>query len=152
MEVNMAEHIDVKTRFYRLFPSTGYLGYGYEDYAAEYGRSAFLVIDVYGLGFHPDDPVPAYSQDGHAAAERPALAWLESSAHEDRIIKIKNNLFRKCPNYHHLFSSKQNPIIIKYVCPFQIRNKLSSKKFDPSQRCRGNISCKIHLCLDTFLI
>lgn len=83
----MAEHIDVKTRFYRLFPSTGYLGYGYEDYAAEYGRSAFLVIDVYGLGFHPDDPVPAYSQDGHAAAERPALAWLESSAHEDRIIK-----------------------------------------------------------------
>ncbi|HLO32088.1 MAG TPA: isochorismatase family protein [Anaerolineales bacterium] len=83
----MANMIKCKTRYYRLFPSTGYLGYGFEDYEAEYGRSAFLVIDVYGLGFHPDDPVPAFHQDGHAAAERPALAWLESSKHEDRIIK-----------------------------------------------------------------
>ena len=55
----MANTIRCKTRYYRLFPSTGYLGYGFEDYEAEYGRSAFLVIDVYGLGFHPDDPVPA---------------------------------------------------------------------------------------------
>lgn len=83
----MTDSINCKTRFYRLFPSTGYLGYGFEDYAAEYGRSAFLVIDVYGLGFHPDDPVPAYNKNGHAAAERPALAWLGSSKHEDRIIK-----------------------------------------------------------------
>jgi ureidoacrylate peracid hydrolase len=42
---------------------------------------------VYGLGFHPDDPVPAYNKDGHGSAERPALAWLKSSEHEDRIIK-----------------------------------------------------------------
>lgn len=83
----MADSINCRTRFYRLFPSTGYLGYGFEDYQAEYSRSAFLVIDVYGLGFHPDDPVPAYHQDGHASAERPALAWLDSSIHEDRIIK-----------------------------------------------------------------
>src|SRR5512138_182061 len=85
--MNMAQSIKVNTRFYRLFPSTRYLGYGYEEYEAEHGRSAFLVIDVYGLGFHPDDPVPAYHQDGHASAERPALAWLKSSEHEDRIIK-----------------------------------------------------------------
>jgi ureidoacrylate peracid hydrolase len=83
----MAHTIKCKTRYYRLFPSTGYLGYGFEDYEAEYGRSAFLVIDVYGLGFHPDDPVPAYNKDGHGSAERPALAWLKSSEHEDRIIK-----------------------------------------------------------------
>jgi nicotinamidase-related amidase len=83
----MTNPINLKTRFYRLFPSTGYLGYGYEDYEAEYGRSAFLVIDVYGLGFHPDDPKPAFATDGHASAERPALAWLDSSIHEDRIIK-----------------------------------------------------------------
>jgi nicotinamidase-related amidase len=83
----MANTIRCKTRYYRLFPSTGYLGYGFEDYEAEYGRSAFLVIDVYGLGFHPDDPVPAYNKDGHESAERPALAWLKSSEHEDRIIK-----------------------------------------------------------------
>jgi nicotinamidase-related amidase len=79
--------IDLNTRFYRLFPSTGYLGYGFEEYQAEHNRSAFLVIDVYGLGFHPDDPLPAFNQNGHAGHERPALAWLDSSKHEDRIIK-----------------------------------------------------------------
>jgi nicotinamidase-related amidase len=83
----MTNQIHLKTRFYRLFPSTSYLGYGYEDYDADYARSAFLVIDVYGLGFHPDDPLPAYNKNGHASAERPALAWLDSSKHEDRIIK-----------------------------------------------------------------
>jgi nicotinamidase-related amidase len=83
----MTHSIGLNTRFYRLFPSTGYLGYGYEEYQAEHSRSAFLVIDVYGLGFHPDDPVPAFSQSGHAGHERPALAWLDSSKHEDRIIK-----------------------------------------------------------------
>jgi len=83
----MTRQITLNTRFYRLFPSTEYLGYGYEEYAAEYERSAFVVIDVYGLGFHPDDPVPSYNQGGHAAHERPALAWLDSSKHEDRIIK-----------------------------------------------------------------
>jgi len=83
----MTPHLKLNTRFYRLFPSTDYLGYGYEEYAAEHARSAFLVIDVYGLGFHPDDPVPAYHQSGHGAAERPALAWLDSARHEDRIIK-----------------------------------------------------------------
>ena len=83
----MSNEIVLKTRYYRLFPSTGYLGYGYEDYVAEHSRSAFLVIDVYGLGFHPDDPVPSYSKGGHSGAERPALAWLDSSLHEDRIIK-----------------------------------------------------------------
>ena len=83
----MTQSIHCKTRFYRLYPSTGYLGYDYEEYEAEFGRSAFLVIDVYGLGFHPDDPVPAYSQSGHGSAERPALAWLKSSEHEERIIK-----------------------------------------------------------------
>ncbi len=83
----MTKQIHLNTRFYRLFPSTGYLGFGFEEYDADYERSAFLVIDVYGLGFHPDDPLPSYSKDGHASAERPALAWLNSSIHEDRIIK-----------------------------------------------------------------
>ena len=83
----MAASINCKTRYYRLVPSTGYLGYGFEDYEAEYGRSAFLAIDVYGLGFHPDDPVPTYHKNGNAAGARPALAWLKSSEHEDRIIK-----------------------------------------------------------------
>jgi ureidoacrylate peracid hydrolase len=83
----MTHAIKLNTRFYRLYPSTGYLGYGFEEYEAEFSRSAFLVIDVYGLGFHPDDPVPAYNQGGHGGAERPALAWLDSAKHEERIIK-----------------------------------------------------------------
>jgi hypothetical protein len=66
----MNKSLTLQTRFYRLFPSTGYLGYAYEEYQAEYGRSAFLVIDVYGLGFHPDDPLPAFSKNGHAAGDR----------------------------------------------------------------------------------
>ena len=43
----------LKTRYYRLYPSDEYLGHAYEDYEADIGRSAFLVVDVYGLGFRP---------------------------------------------------------------------------------------------------
>ena len=81
----MGKTIDLKTRYYRLYPSDGYLGYAYEDYQADFDRSAFLVVDVYGLGFHPDDPVPTYRQDEHHRQDRPALAWLGSAEHEDRI-------------------------------------------------------------------
>lgn len=83
----MGNAIKVNTRYYRLFPSDEYLGYAYEEYDAEFERSAFLVVDVYGLGFHPDDPVPTYRQDEHHAQDRPALAWLGSAEHEDRIVK-----------------------------------------------------------------
>jgi ureidoacrylate peracid hydrolase len=83
----MSKSLKLKTRYYRLFPADGYLGYAYEDYEAEFGRSAFLVVDVYGLGFHPDDPRPSYMQDEHLEGARPALAWLGSADHEDRIVK-----------------------------------------------------------------
>ena len=84
---NVSTTISLGTRYYRLYPSDGYLGYAYEEYQAEVRRSAFLVVDVYGLGFHPDDPQPAYRQDGHDEQARPALAWLGSAEHEDRIVK-----------------------------------------------------------------
>ena len=83
----MGKNLTVNTRYYRLFPADGYLGYAYEEYAADMGRSAFLVVDVYGLGFHPDDPAPSYQQDEHLDGARPALAWLGSADHEDRIVK-----------------------------------------------------------------
>jgi len=83
----MSRKFTVNTRFYRIFPSDGYLGYGYEGYDAEFDRSAFLVVDVYGLGFHPDDPVPEYRQKGCHEEARPALAWAGSAEHEDRIVK-----------------------------------------------------------------
>ncbi len=59
--MNITQSIKCNTRFYRLFPSTGCLGYGFEDYEAENSHSDFLVIDVYGLGFHPEDPFPAFN-------------------------------------------------------------------------------------------
>jgi nicotinamidase-related amidase len=83
----MHREFSVNTRFYRLFPSDEYLGFGYEEHKANFDRSAFLVVDVYGLGFHPDDPVPEYRQDDHHEEARPALAWVGSAEHEDRIVK-----------------------------------------------------------------
>ena len=74
-------------RYYRMFPPEEYLGHAEEMLEMSLEETAFMLIDVYGLGFHPDDPVPAYNQNGHGGAERPALAWLKSSEHEDRIIK-----------------------------------------------------------------
>lgn len=83
----MQRALKVKTRFYRLFPADGYLGYDYEDYEAEFARSAFLVVDVYGLGLHPDDPRPSYATDEHLEGARPALAWLGSADHEEQIAR-----------------------------------------------------------------
>lgn len=82
----MKPQIDLKTRFYRLFPSDNFAGYAYEDYSADFRRSAFVLVDVYGLGFHPDDPVPTYRQGEHTHEARPALTWLGSADHEKRIV------------------------------------------------------------------
>ena len=83
----MDKRLTVNTRYYRLFPAERYLGYAYEEYTADLARSAFLVVDVYGLGHHPHDPVPSYLQDEHLEGARPALAWLGSADHEERIVK-----------------------------------------------------------------
>jgi nicotinamidase-related amidase len=82
----MEKVITLNTRYYRLFPSQEYAGHAYEMYSTPLRRAAFLVVDVYGLGFHPEDPVPAYRQSGHHDEARPALAWLGSADHEKRII------------------------------------------------------------------
>jgi nicotinamidase-related amidase len=83
----MSQKLSVNTRYYRLFPPEGYLGYAHEEYTADLDRSTFLVVDVYGLGFHPDDPVPSYDQEEHLEGARPALCWEKSAEHEDRIVK-----------------------------------------------------------------
>ena len=83
----MGKKLTLNTRYYRLFPADNFAGYGYEEYQADLGRSAFLVVDVYGLGFHPDDPVPSYLGEDHLEGARPALTWLGSAEHEDRIVK-----------------------------------------------------------------
>jgi ureidoacrylate peracid hydrolase len=83
----MGKSISFNTRYYRLYPSDGYLGYAYETYEADYTRTAFLVIDIYGLGHHPDDPHPSYTRDQHIEGARPALAWIGSAEHEARIVR-----------------------------------------------------------------
>lgn len=83
----MKNEINVNTRFFRLFPSDGYLGYAYEEYSAPLLNSAFLVVDVYGLGHHPDDPVPTWKEDGSDERDRPALAWKGSADHEKVIVE-----------------------------------------------------------------
>jgi ureidoacrylate peracid hydrolase len=82
----MTREMTINTRYFRLFPAERYLGYAHETWTADLDRSAFLVVDVYGLGLHPDDPVPSYLQDEHLEGARPALAWLGSADHEERII------------------------------------------------------------------
>ena len=79
----------MKTRYFRLFPPENYSGYAYEDFTIEASQCAFLMVDVYGLGFHPDDQTPLYlqSQEHALAGHRPALAWLGSADHEERIVK-----------------------------------------------------------------
>jgi ureidoacrylate peracid hydrolase len=69
-----------------MFPADKWLGYGFEEYEAGLSESALLVVDVYGLGFHPDDPVPTWKGEGGDERDRPALTWLGSAEHEARIV------------------------------------------------------------------
>jgi ureidoacrylate peracid hydrolase len=83
----MGEKLTLNTRYYRLFPPDGYLGYAHETYDGDPTRAAFLVVDVYGLGLHPEDPVPSYARDEHLEGARPALCWQGSADHEERIVR-----------------------------------------------------------------
>lgn len=83
----MNKALNINTRYFRLFPSDGYLGYAYEQYSAPLSNSAFLVVDVYGLGHHPDDPVPTWKDGGSDKRDRPALAWKGSADHEKTIVE-----------------------------------------------------------------
>ena len=71
----MGKELKVNTRYYRLFPADKYLGYAFEEFMADMNKTAFLVVDVYGLGHHPDDPVPTWKEGAHDKRDRPALAW-----------------------------------------------------------------------------
>ena len=42
-------------RYYRAFPPERFLGHAEEHLPLETDRTAYLVVDVYGLGFSPDD-------------------------------------------------------------------------------------------------
>ena len=83
----MDKTLNFNTRYFQLFPSDKYAGYAYEEYPAELSASAFLVVDVYGLGHHPDDPLPTWKEGAGDERDRPALAWKGSADHEAEIVK-----------------------------------------------------------------
>ncbi|NPV41611.1 MAG: isochorismatase family protein [Anaerolineae bacterium] len=83
----MDKKLKVNTRYFQLFPSEKYNGYAYEEFEANLSESAFLVVDVYGLGHHPDDPLPTWKVESHDQRDRPALAWKGSAEHEAYIVR-----------------------------------------------------------------
>lgn len=83
----MDKSLNVNTRYYRLFPAEKFSGYAFEEYQADISESALLLVDVYGLGHHPDDAVPTWKEGGANKRDRPALTWLGSAEHEARIVK-----------------------------------------------------------------
>jgi ureidoacrylate peracid hydrolase len=61
-------------RYYRMYPPESYLGHAEETLRLPMDQTAFLLIDVYGLGYSP----------GEAEPERPALFYKDSTAVERR--------------------------------------------------------------------
>jgi nicotinamidase-related amidase len=51
-------NLDLKARHYRIFPQRNFLGHLEEDISIDASRAAFVVVDVYGLGFSPEDGAP----------------------------------------------------------------------------------------------
>ncbi len=47
--------LTLPTRYYRRFPPVAHLGYIEEDVEIDLARTVFLVVDVYGLGFAPEE-------------------------------------------------------------------------------------------------
>jgi len=45
-------------RYYRMFPPDAYLGHAEEMLRLPCGQTAFMLIDVYGLGYSPGEPEP----------------------------------------------------------------------------------------------
>lgn len=82
----MGKKLVVKTRYFRMFPSDEFLGYTAEEFKADLDRTAFLVVDVYGYGIDPNDPIPSYMKEEHLKGARPALSWLKSADHEEKIV------------------------------------------------------------------
>jgi len=65
-------------RYYRLFPPESFLGYAEEQLELDTSATAFLVVDVYGLGFSPDD-----EDDPHPY---PSLSLEQSKEIEKRVV------------------------------------------------------------------
>lgn len=47
--------LNITGRYYRLYPPDGFLGHAEQSLELDTAKTAFLVVDVYGLGFSSDD-------------------------------------------------------------------------------------------------
>jgi ureidoacrylate peracid hydrolase len=63
-------------RYYRMFPPDEYLGHAEEMLDLSLDETAFMLIDVYGLGYSPGEPEPA----------RPSLFYRGSTDVERRVM------------------------------------------------------------------
>jgi nicotinamidase-related amidase len=50
--------LDLPLRYYRAYPQRQFLGHAVEQIAINPDRAAFVLVDVYGLGFSPEDQTP----------------------------------------------------------------------------------------------
>jgi nicotinamidase-related amidase len=66
----------ISGRYYRMYPPEGYLGHAEEALRLDLAETAFMLIDVYGLGYSPGEPEPV----------RPALFYKGSTEVERRMM------------------------------------------------------------------
>jgi len=51
-------NLQLSARYYRVYPQRDFLGHVTETLEVDISRSAFVLVDVYGLGFSEEDDVP----------------------------------------------------------------------------------------------
>jgi nicotinamidase-related amidase len=68
--------LQISGRYYRMYPPEEYLGHAEEILGLALEQTAFMLIDVYGLGYSPGEPEPA----------RPALFYKGSTEVERRVM------------------------------------------------------------------
>ena len=68
--------LTIPGRYYRMYPPESYLGHAEETLHLALESTAFMLIDVYGLGYSPGEPEP----------ERPALFYQGSTEVERRVM------------------------------------------------------------------
>ncbi len=68
--------LQISGRYYRMYPPEEYLGHAEEMLKLSLDDTAFMLIDVYGLGYSPGEPEP----------DRPALFYIGSTEVERRVM------------------------------------------------------------------
>lgn len=69
-------NLSLSGRYYRMYPPEAYLGHAEETLELALKETAFVLIDVYGLGYSPGEPEPA----------RPALFYKGSTEVERNVM------------------------------------------------------------------